>query len=840
MTQRRIPPAFGALALAAALVIPFAPQSASAAVTGTVGRLNLATSKAEIVAGLQESTIAFPALDGAAVGGKRTQKAASVKITVDKKATIGGVCNGTDVTGPGTAACVSSGLIDPNKLEGKDEIVSYDDVTGSVGGVAVIPASVASSAGLEIATAPQTRPFARGGALGPGGITTTDRTGVVKHMQWVNGVVAGPNSGAGPSCGASATPPTPGPIPGDGSAANYNGSTCTTPLAAFAETTAPFANSVTLDTLMVGIGDLDLSPDGTSIIATNLHDGFLYSGAIDADGPLTKIATRPAFATTPDWRPYGLASYGDSLIVTWTQIGVSSSASFAVASYNPATNKWAEMMAPVAAADLGDAGSYGVMTAAEIDAKGKLNVTFIPVWRQGTEPFGRGVSAPALQLASNGLNHWANNVGTAAKLTSYSIDNSTDPSFGRTANDQVTGRVALTTIDALHFHSGGFTEYNTDGTNAGREQLTWRGIGDGGYKVGTDGTVNDGLASTDTDLLVYDSGSATPWVDAYAFGKMSGLGDIENIANQATIGNRAWADSNGNGIQDTGEPSIAGVALEVLDAAGNAIIDPATGVAAVVVTDADGNWILTVDSDVKVQVRVAAINWTAGPFATGATYDGWNITKIKQGADASLDSNADATSRTLLATGGQAFRAGTTDFSFDVGFAKVVAPPIPCIKLLTEVQDRTGAWLDANTAAAAAVVAADRTAVVYRFTATNCGKEDLSGVTISTGIPGNPTLTVGALAIGASSVSADVAAAKTQLITAATVTGKGVVSGTTVDAADPAQAITPPVAPPVVVGTKLPATGRNAGSIAALALGLLLVGFVAVRIARVGRPAPRR
>lgn len=817
MIHRRIRlVAAGAALVATAAVVPLSTMSAGALAAGTIGRLNLATAKAEMAAGLQESTVPSDSPT------RRTLKAISVKITGDKKATIAGVCGGTDVTGPATAGCLNNtGLVDPNKLEGADEIVSYDDVTGSVGGLAVIPKSVAASGALEIATAPQTRPFGKGGALGPGGITTTSRAGAVLHSQWVNGVVPGPTCPTGAS-------------PGDGTALNYNGSTCATPLATFGEVYAPYA-SPSMDQVLVGIGDIDLATDGKTLLATNIHDGYLYRGPADGEGALTKVATRPSFATDAAWRPYGLSNFGDVTLVTWTQIGtVDAVNAYAVASYNVTTGVWKQMVAPAIGPLLGKGLDFGyVLSAAEIDTLGRLNVTFIPLLRMAKTAFnfGEGMSAPSVQLPSTGTDTWSNDFDGSPRLKAYSIDNSTNPSFGRMANDQISGRVTVTTIDALHYFSGGFTQYNPDGTSSGTEQLTWRGDGEGGYKVGAAGTVDDALSATDTDLLVHDPSSATPFRDAYAFGKMSGMGDIENIANLATIGNRAFADDNKNGIQDSGEASIAGVALEVLDGSGAAIIDPATGVAAVVITDSDGKWVLTVDGDVKVQVRVAGSNWTDGPFAAGGKYAGWNVTKQKAGTDPATDSNADPTTRNLLDAGGQAFRAGTTDFSFDVGFANVTAAAVPCIKLLTEVQDRNGVWMDANTASAAAVVANDRTGVVYRFTTFNCGKEDLIEVVVSTGVSGSPTVNVGNLAIGASFASAPVTAGRDQLLTGATVAGKGSTSGTAVSASDPAQAV-PAVIPPLVIDKKLPATGRDLGPLMLLAGALTLLGTFAIGVTR--------
>jgi hypothetical protein len=66
--------------------------------------------------------------------------------------------------------------------------------------------------------------------------------------------------------------------------------------------------------------------------------------------------------------------------------------------------------------------------------------------------------------------------------------------------------------------------------------------------------------------------------------KASGMGDLEALCDSAPleIGNRIWRDLNGNGIQDPGEPPIAGVTVRLYNAA-NSVIGTA-------VTDANGNY----------------------------------------------------------------------------------------------------------------------------------------------------------------------------------------------------------------------------------------------------------
>ncbi|MCA8953807.1 MAG: hypothetical protein KDE27_30120, partial [Planctomycetes bacterium] len=49
------------------------------------------------------------------------------------------------------------------------------------------------------------------------------------------------------------------------------------------------------------------------------------------------------------------------------------------------------------------------------------------------------------------------------------------------------------------------------------------------------------------------------------FGKVNGIGDVVALCDMAPveIGNRVWSDENGNGVQDPGEPAIAGVPVSL-------------------------------------------------------------------------------------------------------------------------------------------------------------------------------------------------------------------------------------------------------------------------------------
>lgn len=69
------------------------------------------------------------------------------------------------------------------------------------------------------------------------------------------------------------------------------------------------------------------------------------------------------------------------------------------------------------------------------------------------------------------------------------------------------------------------------------------------------------------------------------FGKAAGLGDVVAVCNAAPIeiGNRVWRDSNGNGVQDAGEPPIPGVIVRLFAPDGTTELGMA-------ITDANGDY----------------------------------------------------------------------------------------------------------------------------------------------------------------------------------------------------------------------------------------------------------
>lgn len=101
--------------------------------------------------------------------------------------------------------------------------------------------------------------------------------------------------------------------------------------------------------------------------------------------------------------------------------------------------------------------------------------------------------------------------------------------------------------------------------------------------------INDDQSCTALDPLLVIN-----FVNSPAEQAADGEGSMEPIAGPAepvpgSLGDRVWNDLNRNGIQDPGEPGIAGVTVNLLDSAGNTV--------GTTITDAEGHYRFDVDLD---------------------------------------------------------------------------------------------------------------------------------------------------------------------------------------------------------------------------------------------------
>ncbi len=94
----------------------------------------------------------------------------------------------------------------------------------------------------------------------------------------------------------------------------------------------------------------------------------------------------------------------------------------------------------------------------------------------------------------------------------------------------------------------------------------------------------ESVSGTRHEYMVVERSPATPGT----FAKSNGIGDLELMGAPAAIeiGDRVWDDTDGDGIQDPGEPGIAGVTVQLIDTDGTTVI-------ATAVTDANGDYLFS-------------------------------------------------------------------------------------------------------------------------------------------------------------------------------------------------------------------------------------------------------
>jgi len=153
--------------------------------------------------------------------------------------------------------------------------------------------------------------------------------------------------------------------------------------------------------------------------------------------------------------------------------------------------------------------------------------------------------------------------------------------------------------------------------------------------------------------------------DNVAFaGKSVGIGDIEAQCGMAPleVGNFVWIDTNGNGIQDPGELPVAGVTVEIYKNGTNVGSTTTGPDGSYYFNDGNVNGGLLPNMEYKVCIPSAELN--------GGTLDGFDITTANAGgndrldSDAVLDAQGDAS--ITFTTG----NIGENDHSLDFGFGE--------------------------------------------------------------------------------------------------------------------------------------------------------------------------
>ncbi len=210
-------------------------------------------------------------------------------------------------------------------------------------------------------------------------------------------------------------------------------------------------------------------------------------------------------------------------------------------------------------------------------------------------------------------------VGTAnqATLTLNTAENRTDVDFGYQGTASVGDRVWIDT------NGNGVQDPGEGGINGVQLQLldgannvlaTTTTSGDGNYSFSrlNGGTysvrvVTSSLPAGVTETYDFD-GVITPDIATFPLNPGDSRTDIDfGYRGTASVGDRVWLDSNGNGTQDAGENGINGVMVQLLDASSNVI--------ATATTTGDGNYTFSNLTAGNYSVRVTP------PAGLVETYD---------------------------------------------------------------------------------------------------------------------------------------------------------------------------------------------------------------------------
>jgi len=158
-----------------------------------------------------------------------------------------------------------------------------------------------------------------------------------------------------------------------------------------------------------------------------------------------------------------------------------------------------------------------------------------------------------------------------------------------------------------------------------------------------------------------------------------------------TIGDYVWHDKDVDGKQDSNEPGIAGVAVELLFN---------SNVIATSTTDNNGKYEFTNLSNGTYEVRIASTNYANGGVLESTSQVKWYSTKKNQGNDDSKDSDSDKNESVTVTVN------CNNDLTIDFGFYKT------CISVIKTADKQTAVPGDI---------------ITYTFTVENCGDITLSG-----------------------------------------------------------------------------------------------------------------
>ena len=372
----------------------------------------------------------------------------------------------------------------------------------------------------------------------------------------------------------------------------------------------------------VGLGDLDMSPDGQTLYAVNLADKTVY--AIPAfpavpDAQNTKKYPAPintaTNCTADEVRPFGLGVHIDGSVF----LGAVCSAEASQKKENVRAYIW--RLDPIS-------GQWTTI----LDTQLTLTRPFWKAWKDidnvgsYVQPILSDIVFDGADMILGFRDRYGDQVPEAGKRVE-------EAPYARSYGDTLracAGVLPGTWDLEAKGHCG---QYTTEGATLGDASPTFQYpeyyFEEYASDKGLDEASNGGLAqipgrpfvlSTAYDPVVFDENGQWRYnrfnefgvqrydnktgqaIGTYAvyqpatlakgtFGKAGGMGDLEALCDQGPIeiGNRVWIDENGDGQQGAAEPAVAGVAVQLLYADGVPVKD-AIGAPAIATTNAAGEY----------------------------------------------------------------------------------------------------------------------------------------------------------------------------------------------------------------------------------------------------------
>jgi hypothetical protein len=467
----------------------------------------------------------------------------------------------------------------------------------------------------------------------------------------------------------------------------------------------------------ISLGGVDLSSDGSRLYVMNLADRSLY--ALPTMGPLNSSTVYRVSLPAPvalmnvtgetagnplgDLRPFAVKVFqgkiyvaavnsaeatqnrndlhaydyqvvdtGSSLAFTPTPV-LQFDLNFARGQVNPGqSGNWLPW-SPTRAAIAGGNQIYPqpMLTGLAFDAAGNMILGFRD--RDGDQSgvggaAGRGITAgDTMRAAGSPTAGWTlESNATAGGITTGGVGDGEGPGGGRYYFQQrydFTGSTHHNTAVGGVLQLPGYPDVLTTSFDSAY------GVRAGGaFNSGGISWFNNTTGGNDKDYQLYQNNGPN-------FSKANGIGDLIALVDNAPIeiGNRVWMDTNGDGVQEPGEPSLAGVTVDLYAPNGTTLL--ATGV-----TDANGEYYFSSAAGTSTASHIYNISGLTpntmgytirldkpGDYAPGGKLAGLLVAHPNAGTDSTINSKgvlvggfADA----AVNTGGPGLNDHTQDFGF--------------------------------------------------------------------------------------------------------------------------------------------------------------------------------